>query len=339
MRKTFVISLGITFLFVILTISVPIVSSQADAKIRPIIIYPTDDALIKQPRPDANYGDFQRLYVRNEFGATPYPNADGWQWSSLIKFDLRSLQSSTDSVNQYRPQILSANLFLYYNNTWDANPAGREISLHLVREFWHEHEVTWNTRPSIDQRISSISIVPSRPGVWMSWDVTKDVQAFIDGAISNHGWRLTDDNYWGNFDIPIVDFRSKESDKPELIPYLLIEYISTDSVEPPKPPVFEDPKEVPDLAPNVFTKEDSDLIPDITPEIESEETEEEKIPEIEIKEESIPDKSVELEWIESVPPIIPPILLEESEEVGDHFNVYLSSIFRWIMGLFGFQFD
>ena len=42
------------------------------------------------------------------------------------------------------------------------------------------------------------------------WDVTEDVQDFIDGLQVNCGWKVTDENYWGWFDIPQAFFRTKE---------------------------------------------------------------------------------------------------------------------------------
>lgn len=53
----------------------------------------------------------------------------------------------------------------------------------------------------------------------MEWNVTKDVQMFLNGE-ANYGWKITDENYWGNVNIPITYFKSKESG--DHIPFLEI---------------------------------------------------------------------------------------------------------------------
>jgi hypothetical protein len=54
----------------------------------------------------------------------------------------------------------------------------------------------------------------------MEWDVTADVQAFVDGSATNYGWTVLDETYWGGGNIPIMDFRTKEHG--QLVPYLAV---------------------------------------------------------------------------------------------------------------------
>jgi hypothetical protein len=161
--------------------------------------YPSDDATISAP--DANDGSSIDLLVRNTYG---YQGSSYWGWNTLIKFD--SLVIPANAV------ILSAKLNLFYYKTWDSSPAGRTLNLHRVISDWSEDTVTYNTQPSYDAAVSANSIVPSAPGVWMSFDVTNDIINITDDGV-NYGWKISDDNYWGKCDIPIVCFCSKEFGK------------------------------------------------------------------------------------------------------------------------------
>jgi hypothetical protein len=55
----------------------------------------------------------------------------------------------------------------------------------------------------------------------MTWDVTSDVQAFIDGLETNYGWIIMDEASWGQGGIPYAAFHTKENG--DFVPYLLIE--------------------------------------------------------------------------------------------------------------------
>ena len=80
--------------------------------------------------------------------------------------------------------------------------------------------VNWDTSPGYEPTVSASAIVPSAPGEWMSWDVTTDVQKFVNGEKTNFGWMIMDETPWENSDIPIPYFYSKENGV--LIPYLEI---------------------------------------------------------------------------------------------------------------------
>lgn len=64
----------------------------------------------------------------------------------------------------------------------------------------------------------------------MTWDVTNDVQSFIDGTQDNHGWIIMDTTTWRQFNIPIMYFYAKEFDS--LTPYLEIEVMHQDEKQP-----------------------------------------------------------------------------------------------------------
>lgn len=175
--------------------------------------YPSHDAYIKHDVPDGNLGSHEYFNTRNEYGAYGNP---GWEWDGLIRFDISSLPSRAD--------IISAKLYIYYFDYWDTNPVNRPIRLYKITSDWDEETVTWNTQPTCSPQTSASCPVLGFFG-WMVWEVTGDVQDFVDGD-NNYGWKITDDNYWGWYDIPTSRFRTKEyvGNGDDYKPYLEIEF-------------------------------------------------------------------------------------------------------------------
>ena len=175
--------------------------------------YPTDDAGLSQDAPNTNKGDSESMTIRNEYGW----GGSGWGADGLIKFDISSIPS--------RASIIRATLYLFYNKWTSTNPAGRLLNVYKITEDWSEMTVTWSNAPTYNPVASAFSPVPATVNVWMEWDVTSDVIDFHSGT-PNYGWRIRDDNYWGTYDIPLTQVRTKEFGQ-ELVPYLEIEYTNS----------------------------------------------------------------------------------------------------------------
>jgi len=174
--------------------------------------YPTDDTEIVMRGPDTNYGSSTEMRVENLYGHPSHPVY--WEIDALTKFDLSSIPAGTN--------ITSAILHLYYYNWWDNNPAGRALTCYRITGNWNEETVTWNTRPGHAGQVTSSAIVPPAPGVWMAWNVTGDVQAFVNNPGINFGWEIMDEVPWNKFNIPWTRFRTKEYGSS--IPYLAVEF-------------------------------------------------------------------------------------------------------------------
>ena len=180
-----------------------------------ITFYPTDDTMIAMNAPDNNYGSSETMTVRNRYGYEGHP--DYWERDLLIRFDLSSIPPDT--------QISSATLHLYYYKWWDNDPAGRSLTCYRATSDWDEATVTWNTQPTRASDPSAAAIVPHQPGAWMTWDLTDDVQAFIDDPeVINHGWEIMDEKPWNWVNIPTTYFRTKEfaEDSSSFTPYLTV---------------------------------------------------------------------------------------------------------------------
>lgn len=163
----------------------------------------TADASIHFAMPNTNDGASERLTVRNGVGHPLYPPPPAsWNIDALVRFDLSSIASDAD--------IASAKLKLYYYDNEDNDPAGRTLSLFRATQAWNEATVTWNNQPLWAAAASDTSNVPNSIFSWMEWDVTSDVQGFVDGTISNYGWKVTDLLPWNNYNIPFTYFISRE---------------------------------------------------------------------------------------------------------------------------------
>ena len=168
-----------------------------------LIFYTTGDATLDELNPNGNNGWDTKTVARNT-GYGP------WELDPLVRFDISSIPAETP--------IASATLCLYYYSWGDHNPAGRPLTCYRVTDDWQEMTVTWNTQPDRDFEATDACAVPGSPGQWMMWDVTVDVQDFVDGTLPDYGWMIMDETYWGGANIPYTKFYSKQYG--ELIPYL-----------------------------------------------------------------------------------------------------------------------
>jgi len=165
-----------------------------------LIFFPSGDVCIGEDIPNENIGYSQLLRLRTLLG---------WRRYDLIKFNISSIPSEVD--------IYSAIFKLYYFEYNDGNPSGHNVSVYRVTEDWDELIVTWNTQPNHTAMSTNYSIVPGSFG-WMEWNLTDDVQDFIDGSVSNYGWKLIDNH---PSEQSIYNFHSKEF-SGDLIPTLEI---------------------------------------------------------------------------------------------------------------------
>lgn len=157
---------------------------------------------------------------------------------TLIRFDLSDIPESA--------QVEEAELFLYHYSVW-----GELISIHRMTKEWSEREATWYQPcqncelwwagwdegnyvkgPTDTQRITGID-------QWFSWDVTADVQSFMEGT-PNYGWFLKSAEVRGS-DWTSASFYSKDVIHGEWVPYLRVRLY----VPPPEVTFMADPETIP----------------------------------------------------------------------------------------------
>jgi len=174
---------------------------------------PTADARVEQSDPLKNFGTSVNLIVRSKFdGETVYDNM-----RSFIIFDLSSLPAGAN--------ISSATLKLYMQDA--PGVYSRTYEVYRVVETWNESTITWDNQPGVESTATSNTLTGTDIDVWLSWDVTTDVQDFHSGSLTNYGWMIRDmveDSGTGRW----AEFRSREySDNETLRPKLEITYTTT----------------------------------------------------------------------------------------------------------------
>lgn len=161
-----------------------------------ILFFGGEDSFISMKTPEINYGSNETTNVRNRYGN----ESDDWEMDTLIRF----APSIPNSV-----VVVHATLHLFYWFHGETDPVGRVLNVNRITSDWNESLVTWNNKPTISTELSSNSTVPSNYG-YIEWDVTEDVKSFISEQVENFGWQIMDEHHWGNNDVPVTYFRTKE---------------------------------------------------------------------------------------------------------------------------------
>ncbi len=190
----------------------------------------------------ASYGGAEDRSLHTSFKATDEILSIGGPtaWPMAIRFDLSGIQ--TDAV------VTSATLSLYYSQDYpnETGSNNKPVSLYKMLKPWVESQanntnyatgLTWATaygRGANTDRVSSASAsLAWKTGElgWKDFDVTSDVQSFINGSSQNNGWSVdlgtTYDAYF---------YSSENIANPTLRPKLTVNY-NSDSPLPPPPVV------------------------------------------------------------------------------------------------------
>ena len=166
------------------------------------------------PVREMNFGDSTGLSVIR--GRSSGRNYLYWQ-GILLSFDIPAIPPKA---------IKKATLYLYHYTVWD-----ERVSAHRMKKDWHETESTFmqpiagapswaaNWKPEGNYAALPTDVVTvDAQNTWYSWDVTRDVKAFLSGT-PNYGWFLKSAED-GPSDITSTAFYSRESTRYR--PYLKI---------------------------------------------------------------------------------------------------------------------
>jgi hypothetical protein len=133
---------------------------------------------------------------------------------SFVRFDISSIPAGST--------IDSATLTLCAT---EVPAVARTYEVHRVTAAWVETILTWNLQPSVAATATDSATTPAAPGC-MTWTVTADVQAWVDGS-ANDGWRVSD-SVEGDVVHTEGKFRSREDILlPAEHPKLDVTYTST----------------------------------------------------------------------------------------------------------------
>jgi hypothetical protein len=134
---------------------------------------PTDSD-VDQSSPTNNFGTSSDLYVRSKSG-----NANR---RTFVTFTLTSCSIPSTAT------VTSATLGLYMTS---APSTTRTYEARRVNATWGETTINWNNQPAVSGVTSTVA-TGTTSNVRLQWNVTTDVQAFVSGTATNHGWRVSD---------------------------------------------------------------------------------------------------------------------------------------------------
>jgi hypothetical protein len=125
-------------------------------------------AIIWSPKPSKAYGSRAELNLKS---------GEGY---SFIQFGLpKDLRKGAT--------VLSATLRVQQYGVWPS--LSRTINVYRVASRWLVSSLTWNNRPGITGTATSVTGTTGPDLTVWEFDVTADVQAWVNGS-SNYGWRL-----------------------------------------------------------------------------------------------------------------------------------------------------
>lgn len=131
------------------------------------------DSYVYELLPLVNFGNDANLDVQSMLSGNK---------RTFVRFDLAGCSIPANSL------IVSASLDLFM---FTAPVASRTYEARRVAAAWTETGVTWLNQPAVAGSATSSVMTGTTPNVTLSWNVTADVQAFVDGT-ANNGWRVHD---------------------------------------------------------------------------------------------------------------------------------------------------
>ncbi len=156
-----------------------------EARATVVVIQPSNqDAFVQQDKPNRIAGagpSHTRIRIK---GSPPFTQTR----RGLVQFDLSAVPTGST--------VISATLGLFEGN----NP-GEDVThgVHAIDEPWLQSAVKWNTLPA-HQAVPTATalIVADVARDFKNFDVTTDVQDFVNQCATNHGWVVRDQDETGN---------------------------------------------------------------------------------------------------------------------------------------------
>jgi hypothetical protein len=211
---------------------------------------PSGDSFIRSVGANANEGAQTFLRLQNSGNNR-----------ALVRFDQAAITSAVGGGN-----LLSATLELFIELNNDSWGSGREIDVHRLTTDWTETGVTWNCPADSDTSNSSpncpaqwsggnFNAAPSATylqtngvaGVYVSYDVTADVSAFIGGT-PNYGWLVKKRDEAAGGRVEYTSRQGTAGQHPRLVLDVLIIPTSTPTPSPTRTPT-NTPTSTPTLTP------------------------------------------------------------------------------------------
>ena len=133
-----------------------------------------NDSYVSQASAASNFGTATTMSVRSSLAAN---------MRSFVQFSLGSCSIPANAL------VTDAELKLFMST---APTLSRTYEARQVTASWAEGTITWTNQPAVAASATASSATGTTASVTLRWNVTSDVQAFLDGTASNFGWRIKD---------------------------------------------------------------------------------------------------------------------------------------------------
>lgn len=161
------------------------------------------DSFVTQDASSSNYGTLATMDVQSRKTSK--------NRRSFVRFDVSSIAAGS-TVN-------SATLTLCASSVTN----NRTYNVHRVTASWVETSITWSNQPSVAASATSSATTPPSPSC-MTWSVTSDVQAWVDGT-ANNGLRISD-NTEDSGGTSLTTYATRENDTAGNRPNLSVTYVT-----------------------------------------------------------------------------------------------------------------
>jgi len=167
----------------------------------------TADSYVMHNDANKNFGTETLMWVNSK--------TDNQNWRSFVTFDLSSIPAGST--------VSSATLSLRMK---DPPSASRTLEVQRVNASWSESSITWNNQPGVSGSAVTTSTGTSAE-VWLTWDVTADLQDFIQNqTATNYGWRIKDQAEGSSTEYKESFYTRDETSETTARPKLSVDYTS-----------------------------------------------------------------------------------------------------------------
>ncbi len=196
-------------------------------RVYPVILDPTltlqpseKDARVDELLPTTNYGTETILRIQSWFCSICEPGLKDHDERTFVQWDVSSIPPGVT--------ITGANASLYMTS---APGSSRTYQAREPDASWPETGITWDAQPTMEGADADSVASGTTSNVWLTWDITPEVQAWYAGTDTNYGLRIRDSVEGSTTNRQGV-FRSRESSGTEK-PKLVVDYTEPPAVTDP----------------------------------------------------------------------------------------------------------
>lgn len=182
------------------------VAASSSAPIVEFTAHPLADEYADSMYPVQEYGSRLVLYVGNSYDHVQNRSGPA---RIYIQFDLSMIPAHA--------RVVSAEMALYQMY---APAASQTYEVHVVESAWNELTMNWTTQPPTNPAVVSTVNAPTEKDVWLAWNVTSAVQAWVNGETPDYGLMIRIQHERTGVPNEASGFFSREYSKHDVTPKL-----------------------------------------------------------------------------------------------------------------------